>query len=107
VQRIMKPHIASQQFIVGNDKEQGSMGFDKPFESGDYISIVTPRTTLTGKVLTIEVGSTKLKSVWGNIIIIPDSLIASATITNHCAEERYLQTSVKCTVEKEKVAETL
>ena len=103
----MNPHVASQQFIVGNDKEQDSTKFDKPFESGDYISIVTPHTTLTGKVLTIEVGSTKLKSIWGNIIIIPDSLTASATIINRCAEERFLQTSVKCTVGKEKVAETL
>lgn len=102
VQRIMKPQTASQQFIVGNDDERGDITeFDEPFEPGDYVSIVTPHIILTGKVLTTESGSTKLKTVWGNIIIVPPSLIASATIINHCVEKRYSHASVKCAVQNE------
>jgi len=40
---------------------------DMPFEVGDYIFILTPHITLTGKILTIGLKSIKLESIWGTL----------------------------------------
>lgn len=80
---------------------------DRPFEPGDYISVLTLQGVQTGKVLTLGFRSTKLKSFEENIIIIPNSLISSNNIVNLSAEDKHLRVSVRFTVEKDEVADVL
>jgi len=80
---------------------------DKPFEPGDYISVLTLQGTQTGKVLTMGFRSTRLKSFEENIIIIPNSLISSNNIVNLSAEDKHLRASIPFTVGKDEVADSL
>ena len=80
---------------------------DKPFELGDYVSILTVQGTLTGKVLTMGFRSTKLRSFEENIIVIPNSVISTSNIINLSAERKHLRTSVRFKVEKEELRGTL
>lgn len=80
---------------------------DKPFEPGDYISVLTLQGIQTGKVLTMGFRSTRLKSFEENIIIIPNSLISSNNIVNLSAEDKHLRVSIPFTVEKDEVADSL
>ncbi|KYK35636.1 MAG: mechanosensitive ion channel family protein [Theionarchaea archaeon] len=80
---------------------------DKPFEPGDYISILTLQGVQTGKVLSMGFRSTKLKSFEENIIIIPNSVISSNNVVNLSAEDKHLRASARFSVEKDKVAEAL
>ena len=82
------------------------MKFDKLFDPGDYISISTHQGLMIGKVIAIESKVTKLESILGNIVMIPNSLISSASTTNLSEKEKYLKTSVVVIREKE-VAEVL
>ena len=105
MQKTIRTNRASQWFIIKNNNNQGNMMEPSmPFEPGDYISILMSHITLTGKVLTKGLKSIKLKSTWGNIIIIPNSLISSATVINLSAEEKHLLCLPNDSIEKEKVA---
>lgn len=107
MQKPTNPDMAPQQLIMEKDDVGDSTEFDKPFKPGDYISISTPHVTLTGRVLTIGTGYTKLKSNWGNLITVPDSIMSKATITNLSEEENHLQISLIRALEENEIAEAL
>lgn len=80
------------------------MKFSNLFNPGDYISISTSRGHIIGKVIAVESKVTKLESILGNMIIIPNSLISSINTTNLSEKEKHFQTSIK-SIRKEVVAE--
>lgn len=101
------PDMIPQQLVMEKDDVGDSTEIDKPFKPGDYIFISTPQVTLTGRVLTVGTGYTKLKSNWGSFITIPDSIMSKATVTNLSEEENHLQIPLIRALEKDERAEAL
>lgn len=80
---------------------------DKPFEPGDYISVVTLDKPFTGKVLSMGFRSTKLKSFEENIVVIPNAVISSTIIVNLSAEDKHLRVSILFPMKKDRIKKSL
>lgn len=77
----------------------------KNLKPGDYIIISTPRTTLMGRVWAIALGCTKIKSIYGNMITIPDSMLSKSTIV-HLSGQKHSKPP-ECTVKKSSVVQAV
>ncbi len=107
MQETIKPHVVPQFAGEDNKNQSDDIEFDKPYKPGDYICISLPQMILMGRVLAIGLGYTKLRSNWGSTIIIPDFVVANATIANFSVEEKYQLAPAECAEERGKVAEVL
>jgi small-conductance mechanosensitive channel len=57
-----------------------AINIDRPFGAGDWITL---SPNVEGQVIQINWRSTRIKSAFNDIIVIPNSVVAKATVTSH------------------------
>jgi len=68
------------QSTLGDVLSGLAINIDRPFGAGDWISV---RPDIEGEVVEINWRSTRLRTWLSELIVVPNSVLAKATVTNH------------------------
>lgn len=58
--------------------------FSRPFELGDWVEVAGTE----GVVTDITIMNTRLRTAWGDTVVLPNDAVSNATVTNHTAQNR-------------------
>ncbi len=58
--------------------------FSRPFELGDWVEI----SNVEGVVTNITIINTRLRTAWGDTVVLPNDQVSNATVTNHTEQNR-------------------